>query len=62
MDTMKLGKSGIEIPVLVLGTFGMGGGTSWQDTTDNDQELVDFIKEAHKAGIVGIDTAPVYGC
>ncbi|MBR0164971.1 MAG: aldo/keto reductase [Lachnospiraceae bacterium] len=61
MKKMKIGKSGVEAPVLVLGSFGMGGGTSWQDTTDNDQELIDFIKEAHKEGICGIDTAPVYG-
>ena len=61
MDKMKIGKSGVEAPVLVLGSFGMGGGTSWQDTTNDDNELINFIKEAHAAGIVGIDTAPVYG-
>lgn len=61
MKKMQIGKSGIEAPVLVLGSFGMGGGTSWQDTTSDDQELVNFIKAAHAEGIVGIDTAPVYG-
>lgn len=61
MEKMKIGTSGVEAPVLVMGSFGMGGGTSWQDTTDNDQELIDFIREAHEHGIEGIDTAPVYG-
>ena len=61
MDKMKMGNSNVYAPVLVLGSFGMGGGTSWQDTTKDDQELVDFIKAAHAEGIVGIDTAPVYG-
>ena len=61
MEKMKIGKSNVEAPVLVLGSFGMGGGTSWQDTTNDDMELVNFIKEAHSHGIVGIDTAPVYG-
>lgn len=63
MQTMKIGKSDIVAPRLMLGTFGMGGGTSWQDTTKDDQELIDFIKAAHeKLGICAIDTAPVYGC
>ncbi len=61
IEKMKIGKSDVMAPVLVLGSFGMGGGTSWQDTTNDDKELVDFIKAAHAEGIVGIDTAPVYG-
>ena len=61
MQMMQIGKSSVYAPKLVLGSFGMGGGTSWQDTTENDQELIDFIKEAHEIGICGIDTAPVYG-
>lgn len=63
MRTMKIGKSNITAPRLMLGTFGMGGGTSWQDTTKDDKELVDFIKAAHdELGICALDTAPVYGC
>lgn len=62
MKKMRIGKSEVFAPKLTLGTFGMGGGTSWQDTTKNDQELIDFIKQAHvELGICGIDTAPVYG-
>lgn len=37
---MKIGRSNVNAPKLVLGTFGMGGGTSWQDTTKDDQELL----------------------
>ncbi len=63
MKTMKIGKSGIVAPRLMLSTFGMGGGTSWQDTTKDDQELIRFIRQAHEElGICAIDTAPVYGC
>lgn len=61
MKKMQVGRSDVYAPELVLGSFGMGGGTSWQDTTKNDRELIDLIQAAHEIGICGIDTAPVYG-
>ena len=61
MEMMQIGKSGVLAPKLILGTFGIGGGTSWQDTTGDDRELVRFLQEAREYGITGIDTAPVYG-
>lgn len=62
MEKMRIGRSEVFAPKLTLGTFGVGGGTSWQDTTKDDQELIDFIRQAHaELGICGIDTAPVYG-
>ena len=62
MEKMRIGNSDVWAPKLTLGSFGMGGGTSWQDTTKDDQELIDFIRAAHEElGICGIDTAPVYG-
>lgn len=61
MKKMQMGTSQVFAPELVMGSFGMGGGTSWQDTTRDDQELVEFIQAAHEIGVCGIDTAPVYG-
>ena len=58
---MRIGKSDVEAPKMMLGTFAMGGGTSWQDTTDDDGELIAFMKEAREAGVRAVDTAPVYG-
>ena len=61
MEKMQIGTSNVWAPKLTLGTFGMGGGSSWQDTTKDDQELIDLIRQAHELGVCGIDTAPVYG-
>lgn len=51
-------------PRFTLGTFGIGGGTSWQDTTRDDNELIEMIRQAYDLGVWGLDTAPVYvtGC
>ena len=59
MKNMKLGNMGTEVSVLSLGTWGMGGGTSWRDSDDN--ESIRIIHEAGELGINLIDTAPVYG-
>lgn len=61
MEQMRVGTSQVWAPRLVLGTFAMGGGTSWQDTTTDDNELIDLIRRAYDLGVRGIDTAPVYG-
>ena len=60
METVK-SRTGFEIPRFILGTFAYGGGTSWQDTTDDDAELTDMLRRACEAGVYGLDTAPVYG-
>ena len=61
MERMRIGKSDVWAPKLTLGTFAMGGGSSWQDTTRDDQELIDLIRQAYDLGVRAIDTAPVYG-
>jgi len=61
MEKMQIGKSGIWTTRLSLGTFAMGGGTSWQDTTKDDDELVKLILDTRELGIESFDTAPVYG-
>ncbi len=59
MKMMKLGKTGIDISRIGLGTWSIGGGSAW----GGDHELqvvIDTIKEAPKLGVNLIDTAPGY--
>ena len=61
MKRMKLGRSGIEVSAVALGTWGLGGGSVWSDrdsTVEQARSLLDACKEH---GINYIDTAPVYG-
>lgn len=58
-EKIQIGKSGIEVPFLGMGTWAIGGGSWWGD---NDDALsVQTIQEALNLGIVWIDTAPIYG-
>ncbi|WP_333652277.1 NADH-dependent methylglyoxal reductase [Lacrimispora sp.] len=59
MKTMKLGKTGINISRIGLGTWSIGGGSAWGGDHDL-QEVVNTIREAPKAGVNLIDTAPGY--
>ena len=59
MKTMKLGKTGIDISRIGLGTWSIGGGSAWGGDHEL-QTVVDTIREAHKAGVNLIDTAPGY--
>lgn len=55
----EIGKSGIKVPYLGLGTWAIGGGSWWGD---NDDALsIQTIREAVDLGIEWIDTAPIYG-
>ncbi len=55
----EIGKSGIKVPFLGMGTWAIGGGSWWGD---NDDFLsIQTIQEAIDLGIVWIDTAPIYG-
>lgn len=58
MKTMKLGKTGIDISRMGLGTWSIGGGSAWGGDHDL-QVVVDTIREAPKLGVNLIDTAPV---
>ena len=56
---IEIGKSGIKVPFLGMGTWAIGGGSWWGD---NDDELsVKTIQKAIDLGIKWIDTAPIYG-
>lgn len=59
MKTMKLGKTGIDISRMGLGTWSIGGGSAWGGDHDLDV-VVDTICEAPKLGVNLIDTAPGY--
>jgi len=52
-------KSGFEIPIFGLGTYGMGGGND-RDPQNNDQKDIRAIKEAIETGVTHIDTAESY--
>jgi len=59
MKYSVIGQTGINASILSLGTWGLGGGTSWSNTDDNHS--VDIIHRASDLGINLVDTAPVYG-
>ena len=59
MENLNIGRSGIEVPFLGMGTWAIGGGAWWGD---NDDALsVKAIQTAVEQGIQWIDTAPIYG-
>ena len=59
MQNINIGKSGIQVPFLGMGTWAIGGGSWWGD---NDDALsVKAIQTAVEQGIQWIDTAPIYG-
>ena len=58
MKTRALGSSGIEAPVVALGTWALGG-WMWGGTDRNDP--VPAIHAAIDQGMTMIDTAPIYG-
>lgn len=62
MKMRELGKSGIQVSAIALGTWAIGGGPWWGD---QDEELsIAAIQAALDEGINLIDTAPAYnfGC
>ncbi len=61
MKYHELGRSGIKVSRLALGTWGLGGGSVW---TDGDKDALDvrwLLSYARDNGVNYIDTAPVYG-
>jgi aryl-alcohol dehydrogenase-like predicted oxidoreductase len=59
MEFKELGKSGVKIPVLGLGTWGMGGFSS--SSGAQDAESVEALRLGLSLGIRFIDTAEMYG-
>ena len=61
MQYQELGKSGIVVSRVALGTWGLGGGSVWTDKDSTAQEAIDLLSACREHGINYIDTAPVYG-
>lgn len=59
MKFRKLGNTGEEVPVMGLGTFGMGG--KFKPDRSRDKEVVEDIRTAVEMGYTLIDTAEAYG-
>lgn len=59
MERRKLGKSGIEVTTLALGTWAFGGDKWWGKQDDSFSQKT--LCRAIELGINLIDTAPIYG-
>ncbi|EKD27628.1 MAG: hypothetical protein ACD_79C00650G0005 [uncultured bacterium] len=62
MITRKLGDSNIDLSVIGLGTWAIGGsGWDYGWGIQDDKDSIDTILKALELGINWIDTAPIYG-
>jgi aryl-alcohol dehydrogenase-like predicted oxidoreductase len=59
MEYRIFGKTGMEVSVMTLGTWGMGG-AGWD--VYEDEVKIDAIRAAYEEGISFFDTAPAYNC
>lgn len=59
MKMIPLGRTGLDISQIGLGTWAIGGGPAWNGDLDL-QVCIDTIIEANRCGINLIDTAPGY--
>lgn len=59
MEYKPLGNSGVNIPVLAMGTWGIGGYETRDETYD--RKWVQTLKKGIELGMVLIDTAEIYG-
>lgn len=55
----SLGKSGLKISKIVLGTMGFGS-NDWQDWVLDEEESLNVIEHAYKRGINTWDTVSKY--
>lgn len=62
MRTRKLGNTDLELTVIGLGTWAIGGPWEYGWGPQDDAASIRTILTAVDAGINWIDTAPVYGC
>ena len=59
MNKMKLGKTGLDISRIGLGTWAIGGGPAFGNE-DNKQASLETIRYAIEKNINFLDTAPAY--
>ncbi len=62
MRTRRLGNSHLELTVIGLGTWAIGGSWEYGWGPQDDQDSIATIRTALERGINWIDTAPAYGC
>jgi aryl-alcohol dehydrogenase-like predicted oxidoreductase len=62
MRTRRLGQTELELTVIGLGTWAIGGPWEIGWGPQDDNESIPTILAAIEAGINWIDTAPIYGC
>ncbi len=60
MERRKLGESGLDVSMIALGTWAMGGTVETWGYVD-DRESIAAIHQAIDLGVNLIDTAPIYG-
>lgn len=59
MEFKELGNTGVKIPVLGLGTWGIGG--TFSPDYSNDKEAIEALRKGIELGMTLIDTAEMYG-
>ncbi len=62
MKTRRLGQTDIELSVIGLGTWAIGGPWQYGWGPQEDRDSLEAIEEAMECGINWLDTAPIYGC
>ena len=62
MRTKQLGNTDLELTVVGLGTWAMGGSWQYGWGPQDEGEAIAAILKAIDLGINWIDTAPIYGC
>ena len=61
MKYQYLGNTNLQVSVIALGAWGIGGGNLWGDRSVALSEVQSLLDAATDLGINYIDTAPVYG-
>lgn len=61
MNYQKLGNTDIDVSVVSLGTWALGGGSVWTDQDSTAEGTKNLLSACKEYGINYIDTAPVYG-
>lgn len=61
MQYKQLGNSELNVSVIALGTWGLGGGSVWSDRDSTAAEAARLLDACRDHGVNYIDTAPVYG-
>ncbi|MHC5082809.1 MAG: aldo/keto reductase, partial [Planctomycetota bacterium] len=62
MRTRTLGQTDLDLTVIGLGTWAIGGPWEYGWGAQDDADSIRTILKALESGINWIDTAPVYGC